>query len=308
MNAIVHSTGTLRSTALLLILLPQVGIAAAADPPVRAVAAISVPVRDLTRSVSFYREVLGFVPVDDSERSGDDYEHLYGLFGARVRVVTLQLGAERLKLEQFIAPQGRPIPPDSRSNDGWFQHIAIIVSDMDRAFAQLREKHVAFASTAPKLLPNWNPNAGGIQAFYFLDPDGHDLEILHFPPGKGDPKWQAVDRLFLGIDHSGRLVVIEIKATADLQLPFQALDYWLRVRKHLYVGDFERLGYFPGITISQEPPRILLAAPAGEFHSTSETLLAAFPPEIEVVRIGLGADWREELKVVLRLHGAARPQ
>jgi hypothetical protein len=112
----------------------------------------------------------------------------------------------------------------------------------------------------------------------------------------------------LAIDHTGRLTVIEIKASASIPLPFQALDYWLRVTKHLRAGDFERLGYFPGITLSREPPRILLAAPAAEFHSTSETLLAAFPPGIEVTRIGLGANWRKELKVVLRLKGAERPQ
>ena len=50
-------------------------------------------------------------------------------------------------------------------------------------------------------------NAGGIRAFYFKDPDGHPLEILWFPEGKGDPKWQQPsDRLFLGIDHTAIVV------------------------------------------------------------------------------------------------------
>ena len=48
-----------------------------------------------------------------------------------------------------------------------------------------------------------NPNAGGIEAYYFRDPDGHALELVHFPPGKGDPRWQQPnDNLFLGIDHT----------------------------------------------------------------------------------------------------------
>jgi hypothetical protein len=111
----------------------------------------------------------------------------------------------------------------------------------------------------------------------------------------------------LGIDHTGRLVVIEIKTTADLQLPFQALDYWLRVRKHLEAGDFERLGYFSGHVVSPEPPRILLVAPALEFHSTIETLLGALAPQIEVTRIGLAADWRSRLRVMFRLRGNERP-
>jgi hypothetical protein len=111
----------------------------------------------------------------------------------------------------------------------------------------------------------------------------------------------------LGIDHTGRLVVIEIKTTADLQLPFQALDYWLRVRKHLEAGDFERLGYFAEHVVSHEPPRILLVAPALEFHSTIETLLGALAPRIEVTRIGLAADWRSGLRVMFRLRGNERP-
>ena len=111
----------------------------------------------------------------------------------------------------------------------------------------------------------------------------------------------------LGIDDTGRLTVIELKTTADLQLPFQALDYWLRVRKHLAAGDFERLGYFPGMTIRRDAPRILLVAPSLEFHSTTETIIGALVPHIDFTRIGLGAGWRKELKVMFRLRGAERP-
>jgi hypothetical protein len=111
----------------------------------------------------------------------------------------------------------------------------------------------------------------------------------------------------LGVDHTGRLAVIELKVTADLQLPFQAIDYWLRVRKHLAVGDFARLGYFPGVTVRMDAPRIVLVAPALEFHSTSEAVLSYLSPEIDIVRVGLAADWRRELRVMFRLRGAERP-
>ena len=187
--------------------------AAASVAPVRSVDSVSMTVSDMARSLDFYRTVLKFELVTDEEIAGDDYEHLYGVFGARVRIATLRLGAETLKLEEYLAPRGRPIPLDSRSNDGWFQHVAIIVRDMDRGFAWLRSQHVEFASTGPQVLPQWNPNAAGIAAFYFRDPDGHSLEILHFPPGKGDPKWQAPgDALFLGIDHSA-IVVADTEAS-----------------------------------------------------------------------------------------------
>jgi catechol 2,3-dioxygenase-like lactoylglutathione lyase family enzyme len=77
---------------------------------------------------------------------------------------------------------------------------------MDQAYARLRQYGVAHASSGPQRLPDWNRNAGGIRAFYFRDPDGHFLEVLQFPPGKGEPRWQAGDRLFLGIDHTAIVV------------------------------------------------------------------------------------------------------
>jgi catechol 2,3-dioxygenase-like lactoylglutathione lyase family enzyme len=102
---------------------------------------------------------------------------------------------------------GRSVPAGFHSNDRWFQHVAIIVSDMDKAYARLRANSVQHASPGPQRLPDWNPNAGGIKAFYFRDPDGNHLEILEFPPGKGDPKWhKASERLFLGIDHTAIVV------------------------------------------------------------------------------------------------------
>jgi catechol 2,3-dioxygenase-like lactoylglutathione lyase family enzyme len=115
----------------------------------------------------------------------------------------MKLGDESIELVQFLAPRGRAIPADSRSNDLWFQHIAIIVSDMDRAYQVLRENRVEHASTGPQRLPDWNKNAAGIKAFYFKDPDGHPVEILEFPEGKGAAKWHKPSgRLFLGIDHT----------------------------------------------------------------------------------------------------------
>jgi catechol 2,3-dioxygenase-like lactoylglutathione lyase family enzyme len=105
------------------------------------------------------------------------------------------------------------VPADSRSNDRWFQHIAIIVNDMDQAYVWLRRHNVAHISPAPQRLPDWNPNAGGIHAFYFKDPDGHALEILQFPSDKGDARWQRPsDQVFLGIDHTA-IVVSDTEAS-----------------------------------------------------------------------------------------------
>ena len=182
-------------------------------PPVAAVAAVGMTVSDMDRAVDFYSRVLTFEKISDVEVAGADYERLQGVFGLRMRVVRMKLGDEVLELTEYLAPRGRPIPPDSRSNDRWFQHVAIIVSDMDAAYRRLRQHKVEHASSGPQRLPDWNKNAGGIQAFYFKDPDGHPLEILQFPPGKGDPKWHRdTGRLFLGIDHTA-IVVSDTEAS-----------------------------------------------------------------------------------------------
>ncbi|UBF30335.1 VOC family protein (plasmid) [Kovacikia minuta CCNUW1] len=181
-----------------------------------AVESVGMTVSDMDRSVNFYIGVLGFKKVSDTEVWGKEYEQLQGLFGVRLRIVKLQLGNETIELTEYLTPRGRPIPIDSRSNDRWFQHIAIVVSDMDKAYQHLRQYKVQHASTAPQRIPDWNKAAAGIRAFYFQDPDGHNLEIIYFPPGKGNPKWQKqTDQLFLGIDHTAIVV-----ANTEVSLKF----------------------------------------------------------------------------------------
>jgi hypothetical protein len=134
-----------------------------------------------------------------------------------------------------------------------------------------------------------------------------DAQLMSDPVYGQVPAFAGCDRGvldLLAVEHSGRLAVLELKATADLQLPIQALDYWLRVRWHNDRGDFTRCGYFPRAPLSPAPPRLLLVAPALEFHSTSETLLRYYSPEIEVDRVGVGLEWRKEIAVMFRLRGA----
>ena len=192
-----------RAAVALLALLVAVAPTLAADVRVQSVEAIGLTVSDAERSIDFYSRVLGFSVERDVELSGDAYERLRGVFPVRMRVVRLRLGDEMLELTEYVTPRGRPAPVDGRSNDRWFQHVAIVVSDMDRAYRWLREERVEQVSPEPQRLPDSNPVAGGIRAFYFRDPDGHPLELIWFPPGKGDPRWQApTEGVFLGIDHT----------------------------------------------------------------------------------------------------------
>lgn len=196
-----------RPLALLVVVL---GVLAAAASHATTVTTIGMTVADADRSTTFFCDVLGFTRVDEREAGGSDFDRLWGIAGARARVVRLRLGTEQLELTEFVTPRGLPYPEGSRSNDLWFQHLAIVVSDMDTAYARVRP-HVTAISTEPQTLPVSNPAAGGIAAFYFHDPDGHPLELIHFPPGKGDPRWHMGDgAVFLGIDHTA----IAVRSTA----------------------------------------------------------------------------------------------
>jgi hypothetical protein len=107
----------------------------------------------------------------------------------------------------------------------------------------------------------------------------------------------------LAVDRDGRLAVIELKVDQDIHLPLQALDYWMRVQWHLDRREFEERGYFTGIALRPEAPRLLLVAPAFEFHPSNETILGYFAPNIPVQRVGIGIEWKQELKVMFRAPG-----
>jgi hypothetical protein len=109
----------------------------------------------------------------------------------------------------------------------------------------------------------------------------------------------------LCVDRRGRLAVIEIKADQDIHLPLQALDYWMRVKWHLDRHEFSAQGYFPGIALTSASPRLLLVAPSLEYHPSNETILKYFSQEVPVERVGVGLEWRKELRVMFRFPSAS---
>ena len=168
------------------------------------VESVTITVSDIDEIASFYTEVL---PFRETELFTLDKKTAAALYGTgknstAVNMVKLELGDEHIYLQEF-GGEGKTIPADSKSNDLWFQHMAIVVSDMEQAYGELRNQNVTHVSTFPQTLPETIPAAAGIKAFYFRDPDGHNLELIWFPEEKGDPRWQEEsDELYLGIDHT----------------------------------------------------------------------------------------------------------
>src|SRR5262249_25648805 len=165
---------------LLFVVLAACGAHSTARPTLAPeVAELDLTVSDLARATDFFVDGLAFRPAGRGH---------------------VALGDQAVALHPHA---GRAIPADSRSNDLWFEHMAIVVPDMDAAYARVIALGARPISAGPQTIPLSNPAAGGIRAFYFKDGDGHSLELIWYPSGKGDPRWQAPDgRLFLGIDHT----------------------------------------------------------------------------------------------------------
>jgi len=154
----------------------------------------------LERAIAFYRDALGFETID-ADAPPPDWTRLQGMDAQPSRCARLALGAQEIELTEFRdAPS---YPQGSTSCDLWFQHFAIVTTNIEAAF-QRAVAHGAIPITheGPQLLP---PSTGSVTAFKFRDPDGHPLELLALPAGTGDPYWQTArggSTPNLGIDHS----------------------------------------------------------------------------------------------------------
>jgi catechol 2,3-dioxygenase-like lactoylglutathione lyase family enzyme len=167
---------------------------------------IGLNVRDLAAMVAFYTGALGFEARSESEDAA-----LASLLGAhRVRKAVLARGKQTLELTQ-CDPPGRPYPEMSRTNDLWFQHCALVTSDIGAASERLGKfSHPATTDGGPQTLKS------GIVAFKFRDPEGHPLEFIQF--AKPDSRTED------GIDHSAIAV-----ADAQRSIAFYASTLGLSV-------------------------------------------------------------------------------
>ena len=163
------------------------------------ISSILLTVSDLGRSRAFFSDVLEFKFVSEKHE--------------KTRTVDIMRLGEETVLLSAPSLVGRPVPEDMPSNDRLFEHLAIVVSNMDSAYARLRQYGTSIISTAPQTLPAWNFDAANIRAVYFRDPDRHFLELIQFPSDKGQPKWHRREGpLFLGIDHTA-IVVRDMKTS-----------------------------------------------------------------------------------------------
>ena len=132
-----------------------------------------VSVADLDRSGHFYRDVLGFITVED-QFSFPEHD---------LRGVVL-VNPQGARVELFERKGSTPTGPhhqiESTRRQGWFQ-FALAVPDIARTFAA-----VVAAGAEPSLAPSIAPDGESLVAFV-RDPDGNLIEFLQRPGQPGSP-------------------------------------------------------------------------------------------------------------------------
>lgn len=104
----------------------------------------------------------------------------------------------------------------------------------------------------------------------------------------------------LALRRDGRLVIIEIKASPDREMPFQAADYWRKIEHLRRRGELKRARVFGDLEIIDQPALVYAVAPALSFHRDFEHFARMLSPEIELWRFELHENWREQIKVIAR--------
>ena len=209
----------------------------------RAVRRVSRVVADLDRTANFYRAAFDAEPVGTHNLDPAILAAL-GLPDAEAEERVLRLGDTEIGLVRFATP-GLPYPATRRSDDPWFQHLAIVVADIDVAYAHLRTVcgWQAIGTEGPQTLP---AAQGRVRAFKFRDPEGHPLELIWFPPGQGRAIWRRPGRsLFRGIDHTALAVV----STARSLRFYRALGFRVAARSHNQGPAQTRLDALPDVDL-----------------------------------------------------------
>lgn len=145
-------------------------------------------VRDLDRSVRFYRDVVGLTLRHRQTQDNEYTSRLLGYDGARIHVAQFDLPVGRgsrsghiLELIEYERPPAEECAAENaRITAG---HLAFEVDDLDAVRERIEAGGGHFYTEAVDITAG--KNRGG-RAVYFRDPDGVSLELLQ-PPPLADP-------------------------------------------------------------------------------------------------------------------------
>ena len=140
----------------------------------------AIRVKDMEKSLAFYRDLLGMTVVVDTDLYGKELEIFCDSPGIRLRTVILQQGEKptgMVELMTFYFPSDvKPFSSDTALPDvGGLFALSFQVDDVDVDYERLKEKGVIFLSD-PRVLDV--PPLGSLKVAMLRDPDGVLVELM----------------------------------------------------------------------------------------------------------------------------------
>ena len=139
-----------------------------------------VTVRDMDRSLRFYRDGLGLEVEFDRILDADYLKTVLGLEFDHIRAVYLRIpGGGFVELLEYVGIER--LSAASRPSDFGAGHLCLYVDDVAAIFSRLRELEY-HARSEDVVDITAGPNAGG-RSVYMADPDGYAVELFQKRPG-----------------------------------------------------------------------------------------------------------------------------
>jgi catechol 2,3-dioxygenase-like lactoylglutathione lyase family enzyme len=137
---------------------------------------VGICVRDLEKSIRFYRDGLGFEEAGRLEIDGEPTATMVGIPNLELRAIYLERDGFRIELLHYPTP-GTVGPATPRPmNQPGLTHFAVRVSDLDAAI----EKVESLGGQAMAETRIRNPDFDA-ELLYVTDPDGTRLELVQTP-------------------------------------------------------------------------------------------------------------------------------
>ena len=147
-----------------------------ASPPFRIIAAdhTGFTVINIERSLTFWRDVLGFELSHRAHHTGDLASEVTGVPGADISLAVLKAPGHKIELLEYHAPPERK-RVNLRPCDVGSVHVAFTVENLDAILSAIAASGWRTAGNPQTL--RTGPNAGR-RVVYVRDPDGTTIELM----------------------------------------------------------------------------------------------------------------------------------
>ena len=132
-----------------------------------------ITVSNLERSLTFWRDVLGFELSHTAHQTGEMASEITGVQGAEIKLAVVKApGGHKIELLEYRAPADRKVY-QPRSCDVGSAHLTFAVTDLDEMLARVEAANWRRLGV-PQTLPT------GTRVAYVRGPEGHTMEFMQF--------------------------------------------------------------------------------------------------------------------------------